>query len=121
MTFGHTRGSEKIARNNHLAFESTLSSSQRLIALKVLFWMVSAIRPLRLAEIWEILRFEIRRSSDHDDLLYSEKDIELICGSLVTTRNGVLQLIHLSTKDILQKRPDGIRPDHAYWPFYIDI
>lgn len=100
---------------------STLSSSERFIALKVLSWVVSAIRPLRLAEIHEILRFEIIRSSEEDDLLYSEKDIELICGSLVTTRNGVLQLIHLSTKEILQKRPDGLPPDDPCAPFYVDI
>lgn len=100
---------------------TTLSDSERSIALKVLSWVVSAIRPLRLAEIHEILRFEIERSREKDDLLYSEKDIELICGSLVTTRNGVLQLIHLSTKEILQKRPDGLPTDNPCWPFYVDM
>lgn len=94
--------------------DMTLSSSERPIALKVLSWVISAIRPLRLAEIHEILRFE------KNDLLYSEKDLELICGSLVTTRNGVLQLIHLSTKEILQKRPSGMSVEDACWPFYVD-
>lgn len=98
----------------------TLSFSERFIAFKVLSWVMSAIRPLRLAEIHEILRFEIKRDSE-DDLLYSEKDLELICGSLITTRNGVLQLIHLSTKKILQKRPDGMSSKDPRWPFYVDV
>ena len=101
--------------------DTTLSSSERGIALKVLTWVVSAIRPLRLAEIHEVLRFEIKRDSENDDLLYSEKDLELICGSLVTTRNGVLRLIHLSTKEILQEKPDGTSSEDSCWPFYIDV
>ena len=100
---------------------TTLSSSEQFIALKVLSWVVSAIRPLYLVEIHEVLRFEIKRVSTDDDLLYSEKDIELVCGSLVTTRNGVLQLIHLSTKEILQERPGGMSPDDPCWPFYVDV
>lgn len=100
---------------------TTLSSSERFIALKVLSWVISAIRPLRLAEIHDILRFEIQRGSENDDLLYSEKDLELLCGSLVTTRNGVLQLIHLSTKEILQDRPGGMSPEDPCWPFYVDV
>lgn len=87
---------------------STLSSSERLIALKVLSWVISAIRFFRLAEIHEVLQFELKRDCQTNDLLYSEKDLELICGSLMTTRNGVLQLIHQSIKEILQKKPDGM-------------
>lgn len=100
---------------------STLSSSERAIALKVLSWVVSAMRPLRLAELHEILRFEIQRGTESDDLLYSEKDLELLCGSLVTTRNGDLQLIHLSTKEILQERPDEMGLEDVCCPFYVDV
>lgn len=100
---------------------TTLSPSQRVIARKILSWVVSAIRPLRLAEIHEILRFEIKRDSATDDLLFSEKDLELICGSLVTVRNGVLRLIHLSTKEILQEKPGGMSSEDPCWPFYIDV
>ena len=32
---------------------------------------------------------------------YAEKDVELVCGSLVTIRQGTLQVIHLSVKEFL--------------------
>ena len=32
---------------------------------------------------------------------YAEKDIELVCGSLVTIRQGTLQVIHLTVKEFL--------------------
>lgn len=35
---------------------------------------------------------------------YSDKDIELICGSLVTIRKGTLQVIHLTVKEFLRSR-----------------
>lgn len=102
-----------------LRLSKTLGTSH--IARKILTWVVSAIRPLRLAEIREILQFEIKQESKDDDLLISEKDIELICGSLVTSRNGVLQLIHLSTKEFLQRRPGGMSQDDPCRPFYVDL
>ena len=114
-------GLEELHRAIIFRLSHTLSPSGRIIAPKVLSWVVSAIRPLSLAEIYEILRFEIQHSSENDDLLYSENDIELICGSLVTTRNGVLQLIHLSTKEILQQRPKQMLPNDPCWPFYVDV
>ena len=114
-------GLEDMHRAIVLRLSSTLSASERLMAIKILTWVVSAIRPLRLVEIREMLRFEIKQSSKDNDLLYSEKDIELICGSLVTNRHGVLQLIHLSTKEILQQRPAGMDQDDPCWPFFIDV
>ncbi len=104
-----------------LRLSKTLSDSELNIALKVLRWVVLAVRPLRLSEIREILQFEIKQDADDDDLLYSEKDLELICGSLVTTRNGVLQLIHLSTKEIIQERPEDMLPEDKCWSFYVDM
>ena len=38
----------------------------------------------------------------------------------MTTRNRVLQLIHLSTKEILQDRPGGMSAEDPCWPFYVD-
>ena len=115
-------GLEELHRTIISRLSRTLSSSRMVMASKVLLWVTSAIRPLLLSEIYEILRFEIQHSSDHeDDLLYSENDIELICGSLVTTRNGVLRLIHLSTKEILQQRPKSMLQSDPCWPFYLDV
>ena len=50
---------------------------------------------------------------DNDTLLtrdrsfpYADKDLELICGSLVTIRKGVLQVIHLTVKEFLRSPQD---------------
>ena len=107
--------------------DSTLHRAHRELVTKILAWIVCAVRPLRLAELQEILRFEIRQGRatsesqiDDDDLLYSEKDIELACGALVISRNETLQLIHLSTKEILMRRPSHIRPGDSRLAFYVD-
>ena len=106
---------------------TALRSAHRQLAIKILRWIVCAVRPLRLAELQEILRFEIREGRtaghspiDDDDLLYSEKDIELACGALVLSRNGTLQLIHLSTKEILMKKPPWMLSDDSRLAFYVD-
>ena len=114
--------------------DSTLHKAHRELAIKILTWVVCAVRPLRLPELQEILRFEIRQDrtaghsldsnsddddDDDDDLLYSEKDIELACGALVMSRNGTLQLIHLSTKEILTRRPQYMGSDDSRLGFYV--
>ena len=109
--------------------DSTLHKAHRELATKILTWVVCAVRPLRLPELQEILRFEVRQdrtarhslddNSDDDDLLYSEKDIELACGALVISRNGTLQLIHLSTKEILTRRPLRMGSDDSRLGFYV--
>ena len=105
----------------------TLHPAHRQLAIKILKWIVCAVRPLRLAELQEVMRFEIRegipsarQSADEDDFLYSEKDIELACGALVLTRNGTLQLIHLSTKEILLRKPPQMLPKDRRLDFYVD-
>ena len=112
--------------------DSTLRKAHRELATKILTWIVCAVRPLRLAELQEILRFEIRQDKkvdklqydddgdDDDDLLYSDKDIELACGALVISRNGTLQLIHLSTKEILMRKPPHMRSGDSRLDFYVD-
>lgn len=44
---------------------------------------------------------------------YSNKDIELVCGSLVHVRNGTLQLVHLTIKEYIQS---GSQSDSSYLP-----
>lgn len=108
--------------------DSTLHRAHRELATRILTWVVCAVRPLRLAELQEILRFEIRQGrianqspvDDDDDLLYSEKDIELACGALVRSTNATLQLIHLSTKEILTRKPPTMRSGDSRLAFYVD-
>ena len=107
--------------------DATLHPAHRQLAIKILKWIACAIRPLRLVELQEVMRFEFRegrssteQSADDDDFLYSEKDIELACGALVLTRNGTLQLIHLSTKEILLRKPSKMLPKDSRLDFYVD-
>ena len=65
------------------------------------FVLTRAQRPLKLDELKHAL--SLHHEIEGDTLLfeYAEKDIELICGSLVTVRQGTLQLIHLTVKEFL--------------------
>ena len=123
------RGLEEMHEAVITRLDSTLHKAHRELATKILTWVVCAVRPLRLPELQEILRFEIRQdrtaghslddNGDDDDLLYSEKDIELACGALVMSINGTLQLIHLSTKEILTRRPLRMGSDDSRLGFYV--
>lgn len=128
------KGLEEMHERIITRLDSTLHKAHRELAIKILTWAVCAVRPLHLLELQEILRFETRQGSsagqlpadddvvldDEDDLLYSVKDIELACGALVISRNETLQLIHLSTKEILIERPPNMRSDDSRLGFYVN-
>ena len=121
------RGLDDMHENIITRLNATLHPAHRQLAIKILKWIVCAVRPLRLVELQEIMRFDFRegrsstrQSADDDDFLYSEKDIELACGALVLTRNGTLQLIHLSTKEILLRKPPQMLPEDPRLDFYVD-
>lgn len=107
--------------------QTTLTRSSFDLCSKVLTWVVTAVvgsnlvlsqlyrgltssqRPLGVDEIKQALT--IQYDMDGDTLLaddrsfpYSDKDVELICGSLVTIRTGTLQVIHLTVKEFLRSR-----------------
>ena len=88
--------------------EMTLNRATLDLCHKVLMWVVSAFRPLSRQELREALsiHYQLRSNkilSSKEALLYSDKEMILFCGSLVTVRNDTIQLIHLSTKEFLQK------------------
>ena len=121
------RGLENMHEDIITRLDATPHPAHRRLAVKILKWIVCAVRPLRLVELQEVMRFEFRegrsftrQSADDDDFLYSEKDIELACGALVLTRNGTLQLIHLSTKEILLRKPSQMLPEDPRLDFYVD-
>ena len=121
------RGLEGMHENIITRLDAALHPAHRQLAIKILKWIVCTVRPLRLVELQEIMRFEFRegwsstrQSADDDDFLYSEKDIELACGALVLTRNGTLQLIHLSTEEILLRKPPQMLPEDPRLDFYVD-
>ena len=45
--------------------------------------------------------------------LHSDKDVELICGSLLAVREGTLQVIHLTVKEFLRAIGEPRNPAYA--------
>lgn len=84
---------------------ATMKPSKRSLCTRLLKWIVLAKRPLSLEELTEALRMEYATTSSGfnfaQNFLCSGKELELVCGSLVTIRNGAIQLIHVSTKEYL--------------------
>ena len=58
-------------------------------------------RPLKLEELRHALSLHYEIEGDTLLFEYADKDIELVCGSLVTVRQGILQTIHLTVKEFL--------------------
>ena len=65
------------------------------------FSLTTDQRPLKVEELGHAL--SLHHEIEGDTLLfeYADKDIELVCGSLVTVRQGTLQVIHLTVKEFL--------------------
>ena len=108
--------------------QGTLEKQTFELCSKVLAWVTTAIvgatlpplveksltkcqRPLKIDELRQAL--ESHYISEGQSLLsadgsfpYSDKDIELVCGSLVTVRNETLQVVHLTVKEYI-KSPSG--------------
>ena len=85
--------------------QTSLKRAQREFCSRLLKWLVLAKRPLRLREANEALRLEYANMAGGptfaQNLLYSERDIGSICGSLVTVKKQVVELIHFSAKEFL--------------------
>lgn len=112
---------ERILRRLH----TSLKPSPKELCLRVLRWVVSATRPLRMQELEEALKLEYTgatRLFGYDKaLLYNERDIELACGSLLTVRSGTVQLIHLSARDFLQNPSTRLNLEGALQQYLIDV
>ena len=70
--------------------------------------MVTSIRPLKIAELREALATQYQLEGhtllvEDECFPYSQRDLELLCGSLVSIRDETIQLIHLSIKEFLQQ------------------
>ena len=122
------QGLENLHERIITRLDANLRGAHRQLARSILMWVVCAVRPLRLVELQEVLRFEIGDGKtndpslvDDDEYLYSEKDVEMACGALVVSRNQTLQLVHLSTKEILTRRPLQMLSDDPRLAFYVDV
>ena len=75
-------------------------------------------RPLKLSELKQAISvlFEIEGDIpllEDQSTLHSDKDIELICGSLLVIRKGTLQVIHLTVKEFLRRTDELRNSPHA--------
>lgn len=99
-------GLDKVYERILTRLRDSLKSSAREFCCRLLKWIVCATRPLKLQEMRDALQIDYSANSfigSDETLLYSERDFELACGSLVVIRYGAIQLVHLSARDYLQK------------------
>ena len=72
---------------------------------KILTWVLGSARPLSMDELREALfsqyQFEGQVLLSNGEFPYAEKDIELMCGSLISVRDGQIRTVHQSTKGYL--------------------
>ncbi|KAL9601598.1 MAG: hypothetical protein Q9219_002432 [cf. Caloplaca sp. 3 TL-2023] len=112
-----------------LQLQDSLKPRPRVFCQLVLRWIVATSRPLRFAELVEGLKAEYNKTSAmfdqesgfQDTLLYGRKDIELVCGSLVTVSEDSIRLIHLSTRDYLRSSPEVIGLTEPLSRFLVDV
>lgn len=118
---GLDRMYERILRRLH----TSLKASPKELCLRVLRWVVCATRPLKMQELEEALKLEYTEDTRlfgfDQALLYTERDIELACGSLLTLRSGTVQLIHLSAKEFLQDPSIRRNIDDALRQYLVDV
>ena len=100
---------ERILKRLH----SNLKSSKRLLSIRLLRWIVLAKRPLNHEELKDALHLDYAMIPNGfyfvQNLICSQREIESICGSLVTSKNQMIQLIHFSAKEFLFKSTQFIK------------
>lgn len=106
-----------------IRLQSSLRSSAREFCCRILKWIVCASRPLKLEELREALQIDYAARDflgSDETLLYSTRDIELVCGSLIVIRGGTVELVHLSAKKYLQESPLNDELPRMLSDFFID-
>ena len=109
--------------------DESLKPGPKQFCQTVLRWIVSTSRPLLFTELVEALKAEGRNDSSlfekehgfEDSLLYGKKDIELVCGSLITVSGDSIRLIHLSTRDYLRSAPEAVALHGPATRFLVDV
>ena len=86
--------------------EKTLTSSAVEVARKVLAWAIGSARSISFDELTTALSYQYKLEGqtllyEDSTFPYSEKDIELMCGSLIVIRNGQVQPAHYTVKSYM--------------------
>lgn len=106
-----------------IQLHNTLKPSRKTFCCRLLKWITLAKRPLRLDEIGEALKLEYATATGDpsftQNLLCSVRELELVCGSLVTVKNQLIQLIHLSTREFLLTPVESSSLRHTHHAFLV--
>ena len=106
-----------------IRLHNTLKPSRKTFCCRLLKWITLAKRPLRLDEVGEALKLEYATATGDpsftQNLLCSVRELELVCGSLVTVKNQSIQLIHLSTREFLLTPADSSPLRHTLHAFLV--
>ncbi|KAK0506834.1 hypothetical protein JMJ35_010747 [Cladonia borealis] len=86
--------------------EKTLTRSAVEVARKVLAWAIGSARSISFDELCTALSYQYKLEGqtllyEDSTFPYSEKDIELMCGSLIIIRNGQVQSAHYTVKSYI--------------------
>ena len=88
--------------------EKTLTGAAIDVARKVLAWAIGSARPITFDELRTALSYQYKLNGhtllyEDSKFPYSERDIELMCGSLIVIRNGQVQPSHYTVKSYMLK------------------
>ena len=85
--------------------EKSLTRRAAEVARSILTWVLGSARALTMDELREALSCQYHAKGhtllSDGEFPYTDKDIENMCGSLISTRNGQIQTVHQSTKEYL--------------------
>ena len=86
--------------------EKTLTRSTMEVTRKVLAWAIGSARSISFDELCTALSYQYKLEGltllyEDSTFPYSEKDIELMCGSLIVIRNGQVQPAHYTVKSYM--------------------
>ena len=85
--------------------QKSLTRRAAEVARNTLTWVLGSARALTMDELREALSCQYQAKGhtllSEGEFPYTDKDIENMCGSLISIRNGQIQTVHQSTKEYL--------------------
>ncbi|KAL8969768.1 MAG: hypothetical protein Q9197_004170 [Variospora fuerteventurae] len=97
--------------------EESLTRRAAEVTKNILTWVLGSAKTLSMDELREALSFQYQAQGhtllSDGEFPYADKDIENMCGSLVSIRHGQIQTVHQSTKEYLVGLGEDWRPSQA--------
>lgn len=105
-----TRGIEGLDKTYEQAMERIEGQGNglRLLAKRILAWIVNAERPLSTAELRHALAVQPGAVKLNEDYLPSIKVLRSVCAGLVTVdeESDIIRLVHYTTQDYFRRTQD---------------